>query len=61
MITKVEDNIRQKYIDTNGDNSVCILCDFKMKFEPMLSSEMALARSAKRGIGWHGFCILFHL
>ena len=35
--------------------------DFKMKFEPMSSRETTLDHYGKRGISWHGFCLIFYL
>ena len=35
--------------------------DFKMRFEPISSRETTVDLQGKRGILWHGFCLIFYL
>ena len=38
-----------------------LVMDFKMKFNPMNARESTLDHYGKRGISWHGFCIIYYL
>ena len=38
-----------------------MILDFKMKFKTRSSRETTVEHYGKRGIGWHGFAIIFYL
>ena len=61
-IDKAEKDIKQKCIDSNGKViNALIIIDFKMKYEMKSSRETTVEHFGKRGIGWHGFAIIFYL
>ena len=45
----------------NTGITAIMIGDFKMKFEPLSSRECTLDHYGKRGISWHGFCLIFFL
>ena len=57
-----EEKIKKICVESKGKvvNAIMIL-DFKMKFETKSSRETTVEHYGKRGIGWHGFAIIFYL
>ena len=59
-IDKLDEDIKNRCILSNGKDVVAILiCDFKMKFEPVSARETTLDHFGKRGIPWHGIAVLY--
>ena len=58
---------REKYIQkccehSKGKDTKCIaVMDFKMKFESMSARESSVEHFGKRGMGWHGFALMYYL
>ena len=58
----IEEDIKQRCIDSKGSNVRGILVmDFKMKFNPISVRESTLDHYGKRGISWHGFCLIYYM
>ena len=61
-ISDIEQKMKDDCLDKSNRNVTAIMIgDFKMKFEPMSSRESSIDHYAKRGISWHGFCLIFYL
>ncbi len=61
-IREIEEQIKRDGLDKRNRGVQAIMIgDFKMKFEPMSSRETTLDHYGKRGISWHGFCLIFYL
>ena len=58
---------REQYIQkccehSKGKDTKCIaVMDFKMKFESMSARESSVEHFGKRGMGWHGFALMYYL
>ena len=58
----LDKDIKQRYIDSKGSDVRGILVmDFKMKFNPISARESTLDHYGKRGISWHGFCLIYYM
>ena len=61
-ISSIEDEIKELCSKSNGKViKALIIMDFKMKFESRSSRETTVEHYGKRGIGWHGFAVIFYL
>ena len=61
-ISKIEQDTKDKCVTTKGKTvKGLIAMDFKMKFNPISARESTIDRYGKRGISWHGFCIIYYL
>ena len=61
-ISQIEEQMKRDCLDKRNRGVRAIMIgDFKMKFEPMSSRETTLDHYGKRGISWHGFCLIFYL
>ena len=62
VISKIEEKLKEACMNyrTNRVITAIIKGDFKMKFEPLSSRESTLDHYSKRGISWHGFCLIFY-
>ena len=61
-ISKLEDDIKNICVQSNGKLvKALIIMDFKMKYEMKSNRETTVEHFGKRGIGWHGFAVIFYL
>ncbi len=61
-ISLIEDEIKELCSKSKGNQiKALIIMDFKMKFESKSSRETTIEHYGKRGIGWHGFAVIFYL
>ena len=61
-IKQVEDDMKKVCIDSKGEDTRGLLVmDFKMKFNPISARESTIEHYGKRGISWHGFCLIYYL
>ena len=61
-ISQSEENIKKVCVESKGKNiNALLIMDFKMKFKTKSSRETTVKHYGKRGIGWHGFAIIFYL
>ena len=61
-ISLLEDDIKELCVQSKGKQiKALIIMDFKMKFESKSSRETTVEHYGKRGIGWHGFAVIFYL
>ena len=61
-IKSVEENFKQLCIESKGNDVRGVLVmDFKMKFNPIHSRESTIDHYGKRGISWHGFCLIYYM
>ena len=61
-IKTIEHNFKNICIESKGsDIRGLLVMNFKMKFNPMNARESTLDHYRKRGISWHGFCIIYYL
>ena len=61
-IKQVENDMKELCIDSKGENTTGLLVmDFKMKFDPISARESTIEHYGKRGISWHGFCLIYYL
>ena len=61
-LSDIEERLKSQCLDESFFGCTAIMiADFKMKFEPMSSRETTLDHYGKRGISWHGFCLVFFL
>lgn len=61
-IDEAEEDIKRKCVESKGKIiNALIIIDFKMKYEMKSTRETTVEHFGKRGIGWHGFAIIFYL
>ena len=61
-IRNIEEDLKDKCSKSKGDKvEALLIMDFKMKFNPMSSRESTIDHYGKRGISWHGFCLIYYL
>jgi len=61
-IDQAEKDIKTLCVNTKGKViKALIIIDFKMKYEMKSTRETTIEHFGKRGIGWHGFAIIFYL
>ena len=61
-ISTIENDIKEKCVQTKGNVvKALIIMNFKMKYETKSTRETTVEHFGKRGIGWHGFAIIFYL
>ena len=61
-ISNIEIDMKTSCMDRkNKEVTAIMIGDFKMKFEPISSRETTVDHYGKRGISWHGFCVIFYL
>lgn len=54
--------LRQLCIDSDGETIIAhLVLDFKMKFLPMQALESAVDHFSQRGLGWHGFLLIYFI
>ena len=57
-----EEHIRKCCEKSKGKDIKCLaVMDFKMKFESMSARESSVEHFGKRGMGWHGFALMYYL
>ena len=61
-MSMIENGIKQACVESKGNVvKALIIMDFKMKYEMKSTRETTVEHFGKRGIGWHGFAIIFYL
>ncbi len=61
-IKSMEKKIQKLCIKSKGDDIRGIqVMDFKMKFNPINARESTIDYYGKRGISWHGFCLIYYM
>ena len=61
-IKQVENDMKKVCIDSRGEDIRGLLVmDFKIKFNPISARESTIEHYGKRGISWHGFCLIYYL
>ncbi len=61
-IKSIEKKIQKLCVKSKGDDIRGILViDFKMKFNPINTRESTIDHYGKRGISWHGFCLIYYM
>ena len=60
-ITEIEKQMKEDCMNKRKGVKAIMIGDFKMKFKPMSSRETTLDHYGKRGVSWHGFCLIFYL
>lgn len=54
--------LRQECIDTGGKGKMAhLIADYKMKYEPTQQIEPTIDHYSKRGLGWHGFLLIYYV
>ena len=60
-ISAAEEDIKQTTINSGGKNiKALIIMDFKMKYGMRSTRETTIEHFGKRGIGWHGFAVVYY-
>ena len=61
-INSIENKMKTSCMDRKIKGVTAIMIgDFKMKFEPISSRETTVDHYGRRGLSWHGFCLIFYL
>ena len=62
QIKEREQFIQKCCKESEGKDIKCLaVMDFKMKFESMSARESSVEHFGKRGMGWHGFALMYYL
>ena len=60
-ITEIKKQMQVDCMTKRKGFKAIMIKDFKMKLEAMSSRETTLDHYGKRGVSWHGFCLIFYL
>lgn len=58
-IHELEEEMKQRVMETGETAEGIILCDFKMKWLPVKFREKTIEHFGKRGISWHGWMLKY--